>query len=82
MTPDAWARLGSALREYADLPGFDTRAWNLMCDVADVPSAKVDPGDLSFGAALVRHFGLNREMRALSGNRDNRCEVAEQVESV
>ena len=66
MAPDSWARLGSAIRDEIHPAGIDARAWNLMCDVADVAAAKVDPRSSFLGPVLVQHFGMNREMRSLS----------------
>src|SRR5208282_3784569 len=66
LSPDRWVHLGRALSAETRPGDLDIHGWNAMCAGAGIAGLDVATDSGPLGAALVRRFGTNREVRTLA----------------
>ena len=66
LSPDRWAQLGRTLSAETRPGDLDIHGWNAMCAAAGIAGLDVATDSGPLGAALVRRFGTNREVRTLA----------------
>lgn len=66
LSPAQWAKLGTHVVDQSNPADLDVPGWNSLCEDAEVPEARLPHGSEPLGAAMVRRFGMNLEVRALA----------------